>query len=284
METADHDPGRARSASVDPDTADGATTRAAELEGDRQVGAHAPQLLAAEHWSLLSARSLIWNEAQSRATVFLTVLSASIIAVALVADATGFGSETTTLALVLLPVVFLLGVAAYLRLVQINTEEFQLVLAMNQSSSLMSYSSSLSWSPRLISALPTCGTDLLRLGQFLHVLGKAGLEVDDLGPGWRDANEHHLLVETTCSGLPFRHALISNKSSGGLDEFVRHAIDGLECRLAPYEEDVRRKVFSVDRQRHLRIGGEGFHFRGDGGRTHDEDVAVPDEADGDDPW
>ena len=32
----------------------------------------------------------------------------------------------------LLPVVFLLGIAAYARLVQINTEEFQLVLAMNR--------------------------------------------------------------------------------------------------------------------------------------------------------
>jgi hypothetical protein len=52
------------------------------------------------------------------------VLSASIIALALLADATGFGTQTTTLALVLLPVVFLLGIAAYARLVQINTEEF----------------------------------------------------------------------------------------------------------------------------------------------------------------
>jgi len=33
---------------------------------------------------------------------------------------------------VLLPVVLLLGVATYARLVQINTEEFQLVLAMNR--------------------------------------------------------------------------------------------------------------------------------------------------------
>lgn len=99
---------------------------------DRRLGEHAPALLAAEHWSLLAARSLIWSEAQSRATVFLTVLSASIIALALMADATGFGAETTTLALVLLPVVFLLGIAAYARLVQINAEEFRLVMAMNR--------------------------------------------------------------------------------------------------------------------------------------------------------
>lgn len=102
------------------------------MAGDRQLGPHAAQLLGTEHWSLIAARSLIWNEAQSRATVFLTVLSAAIIALALLADATGFGAQTTTLALVLLPVVFLLGIAAYVRLVRINIEEFQLVLAMNR--------------------------------------------------------------------------------------------------------------------------------------------------------
>jgi hypothetical protein len=89
-------------------------------------------ILATEHWSLLASRSLIWNEAQSRATVFLSVLSAATIALALVADATGFGPQTTTLALVLLPVVLLLGIAAHGRLVEINREELELSLAMNR--------------------------------------------------------------------------------------------------------------------------------------------------------
>ena len=106
--------------------------RTHDAADDRPLGPNAAQILGTEHWSLLAARSLIWNEAQSRATVFLTVLSASIIALALLADATGFGAQTTTLALVLLPVVFLLGLAAHARLVQINTEELQLVLAMNR--------------------------------------------------------------------------------------------------------------------------------------------------------
>ena len=110
----------------------GSTATAATAANENPFGPDAPAILAAEHWSLLAARSLIWNEAMSRATVFLTVLSASIIALALLADATGFGPQTTTLALVLLPVVLLLGIATYLRLVQINTEEFQLVLAMNR--------------------------------------------------------------------------------------------------------------------------------------------------------
>jgi hypothetical protein len=104
----------------------------ADTPSDPELGPNAAAILATEHWSLLATRSLIWGEAMSRATVFLTLLSASIIALALLADATGFGPETRTLALVLLPLVFLLGVAAYARLVQINTEEFELVLAMNR--------------------------------------------------------------------------------------------------------------------------------------------------------
>src|ERR687898_1190504 len=82
---------------------DGVATAAAGVISDRPYGPDGAAIVATEHWSLLAARSLIWNEAMSRATVFLTVLSASIIALALLADGTGFGHETTMLALVLLP-------------------------------------------------------------------------------------------------------------------------------------------------------------------------------------
>ena len=107
-------------------------TPASTPAGDRPFGPDGAAILATEHWSLLGSRSLIWNEAMSRTTVFLSVLSAAIIALALLADATGFGSQTTTLALVLLPVVLFLGIATHLRLVAINGEEIELVLAMNR--------------------------------------------------------------------------------------------------------------------------------------------------------
>jgi hypothetical protein len=100
--------------------------------GDHPFGPDGAAVLASEHWSLLASRSLIWNEAMSRATVFLSVLSAATIALALLADATGFGPQTTTLALVVLPVVLFLGIAAHGRLVEINREEVELVLAMNR--------------------------------------------------------------------------------------------------------------------------------------------------------
>jgi hypothetical protein len=109
-----------------------AATPAPHPASDHPFGPDGAAILAAEHWSLLASRSLIWNEAISRATVFLSVLSASTIALALLADATGFGPQTTTLALVLLPVVLFLGIAAHGRLVEINREEVELVLAMNR--------------------------------------------------------------------------------------------------------------------------------------------------------
>jgi hypothetical protein len=132
MEPTEHDTRKGMTRSGARGASGRAVRVAAGEASDPELGPHAAAILASEHWSLLAARSLIWNEAMSRAPVFLTVLSASIIALALLADATGFGRQTTTLALVLLPVVFLLGIAAYTRLVQINTEEFQLVLAMNR--------------------------------------------------------------------------------------------------------------------------------------------------------
>jgi hypothetical protein len=109
-----------------------AATPAPHPASNHPFGPDGAAILATEHWSLLASRSLIWNEAMSRATVFLSVLSASTIALALLADATGFGAQTTTVALVLLPVVLLLGIAAHGRLVEINREEVELVLAMNR--------------------------------------------------------------------------------------------------------------------------------------------------------
>ena len=88
--------------------------------------------MATEHWSLLGTRSLLWNEAASRTTIFLTTLSASIVALALLADASGFTDAATAFALVLLPLVLLLGVATYVRLIQVNTDEKSCVLAMNR--------------------------------------------------------------------------------------------------------------------------------------------------------
>ena len=89
------------------------------------------QILTTEHWSLLSTRALSWNEAFSRATMFLGVLSGSVLALALVAQASGFDEGFTTFALLILPVVLFVGVATFIRLVAINQEDVGWVIGMN---------------------------------------------------------------------------------------------------------------------------------------------------------
>ncbi len=90
------------------------------------------QILTTEHWSLLSTRSLSWNEAFSRATMFLSALSGAVVALALVAGATTFDRGFVTFALFLLPVVLFAGVATFVRLVEINHEDVGWVIGMNR--------------------------------------------------------------------------------------------------------------------------------------------------------
>jgi hypothetical protein len=51
------------------------------------------QLLATEHWSLLATRSMTQNEVLSRITMFLMLVSASIVSLALIAQATHFSGR-----------------------------------------------------------------------------------------------------------------------------------------------------------------------------------------------
>jgi hypothetical protein len=87
------------------------------------------QILATEHWSLLATRQLAWTEAFTRAGLFLTVLSAAVVALALVAQT---GEDFSMFALVLLPVVLLLGLATFVRLAEINDEDAWLLIGMNR--------------------------------------------------------------------------------------------------------------------------------------------------------
>ncbi|SEF18074.1 hypothetical protein [Jiangella alba] len=90
------------------------------------------QLLSTEHWSLLATRNLAWSESFSRATWFLTVVSATVVALALVADSTDFGPGFRLFALVLMPLLVVIGVATVVRLVQLNSEDVELVAGMNR--------------------------------------------------------------------------------------------------------------------------------------------------------
>jgi hypothetical protein len=97
-----------------------------------ELGPHALQILTTEHWSLLAARSLVYTEAMSRASIFIAALGASVVALALVAQATDFGTGFYAFALVLLPVVYFLGNATLIRLAQVTREDALWVRGMNR--------------------------------------------------------------------------------------------------------------------------------------------------------
>ena len=90
------------------------------------------QILATEHWSLLATRSMTWNEIFSRTAIFLTVLSATVVALSLVVQATGFGQGFRVFALLMVPIVLLVGLGTYIRLVEADIEDAWLVIGMNR--------------------------------------------------------------------------------------------------------------------------------------------------------
>jgi hypothetical protein len=102
------------------------------LRSDDVPAAVRVQILATEHWTLLATRSMTWGEVFSRAGIFLTVVSASVVALALVAQATDFGGGFYVFALLVLPIVLVLGVGTLVRLGDALTEDVRLVFGMNR--------------------------------------------------------------------------------------------------------------------------------------------------------
>ena len=112
-----------------------ASTRVPPSETPARVGMLGPQslqILSTEHWSLLAARSPVYTEAMSRTSIFVAALTGSVVALALVAQATDFGDGFVAFALVLLPVVYFLGIATVARLGQVNWEDAIWVQGMNR--------------------------------------------------------------------------------------------------------------------------------------------------------
>lgn len=90
------------------------------------------QILATEHWSLLATRSSTWQEIFSRTAIFLTILSATVVALSLVVQAAGFGTTFRVFALVVIPIVLLVGLGTFFRLVEADIEDAWLIMGMNR--------------------------------------------------------------------------------------------------------------------------------------------------------
>ena len=90
------------------------------------------QLLATEHWSLLATRSTTQSEVLSRITTFLMLVSASIVSLALIGQATRFDRRFITFALVLLGMVIMIGALTQMRLGNAAFEDLGHVIGMNR--------------------------------------------------------------------------------------------------------------------------------------------------------
>ena len=87
-------------------------------------------ILTTEHWSQLSARSLAYNEAFTRGAMFLTFLSASLVALALFAQGMNFGAEFLTIAAIVLAFDFVIGLTTYARINGANVDDLRAMHAM----------------------------------------------------------------------------------------------------------------------------------------------------------
>src|SRR3954451_14507652 len=90
------------------------------------------QLLSTEHWSLLASRGLAWNESFSRASMYLSTLSGSIVALSLIGGVDGFRDAFFVVALVVLPVDLFVGIGTWLRMGATNFHDAIAVQGMNR--------------------------------------------------------------------------------------------------------------------------------------------------------
>jgi hypothetical protein len=90
------------------------------------------QILATEHWSLLATRSMTWTEVMSRIVIHLTVLSASLVVLALVAQAAGFGRAFGVLAIGLAAGALVLGTLTGLRVYNASVDDGAMLIGMNR--------------------------------------------------------------------------------------------------------------------------------------------------------
>ena len=90
------------------------------------------QILSTEHWSLLSQRSLVYNESFARAGMFLTFLSASLVAMAFLASAMAFDWTFLVLASTLLAVDLVIGLATVGRMLDTSLDDVRAIAGMNR--------------------------------------------------------------------------------------------------------------------------------------------------------
>ncbi len=110
-----------------PESVDG--DDAARRADDQPDASVAMTALTTEHFTLQTARAAMVNDASSRMTAFLTAVSASLVALAFVGQASEAGAAFYATALTVLPVLTFLGAVTVERALQIGVEDDMYALA-----------------------------------------------------------------------------------------------------------------------------------------------------------
>jgi len=90
------------------------------------------QNIALEHAELSARRSMCWGEATNRTTMFLTVVGAGVVGLALFAQTGAASNCLALLALLILSVVTVIGLTTFVRVTQLDDEDMRLVQGLNR--------------------------------------------------------------------------------------------------------------------------------------------------------
>ncbi|WP_461474807.1 hypothetical protein [Microbacterium sp. HJ5] len=113
------------------DAADESPSAPGAAESDAVLARRA-QMLATEHWGLLAARGTAQSEVLTRITIFLTLVSAGLVTIGLLGQATAFDGWFAGAALAILAFLALVGLMTQMRVFNVAEEDLMYVVAMNR--------------------------------------------------------------------------------------------------------------------------------------------------------
>jgi hypothetical protein len=89
-------------------------------------------MLTTEHFTLQGSRSTTVSESSSRASLYMTAVSSTLIAIGFIAQVSKLGDAFDVFALVALPTVYALGLFTFVRLVESSVEDMLYGRAINR--------------------------------------------------------------------------------------------------------------------------------------------------------
>jgi hypothetical protein len=90
------------------------------------------QNIAIEAAELQARRQMCWSEIANRATMFMTIVGATVFGLALIGNATDFDSTFLLISLLILPVLVFAGVSSLARMGELERQDGELVQGLNR--------------------------------------------------------------------------------------------------------------------------------------------------------